>query len=144
MRKTAIVTCVLFGLFSTPFVLGAGPDEKEIQGTWKPQTAELGGKPYPQKVLEMMTLTLGDGTYAMKAEQLDEGTVKLMTDKTPRAMDIKGTRGPNKGKTIPAIYELKDDTLRICYDLSGKARPEEFKTETGTLKFLVIYKREKP
>src|SRR4051794_40819519 len=35
-------------------------------------------------------------------------------------MDITGTSGPNKGKTILAIYEQKGDTLRICYDLSGK------------------------
>ena len=35
------------------------------------------------------------------------------------------------------------DTLRICYDLSGKSRPAEFKTEKGTQLFLVTYKREK-
>ena len=34
-------------------------------------------------------------------------------------MTITGTEGPNRGKTFPAIYELKDDTLRICDDLSG-------------------------
>jgi uncharacterized protein (TIGR03067 family) len=58
-------------------------------------------------------------------------------------MDIEGTKGPNKGKTILAIYELKDDTLRICYDLSGKKHPKEFKTKEGTQLFLVEYKREK-
>jgi uncharacterized protein (TIGR03067 family) len=59
-------------------------------------------------------------------------------------MDITGTEGPNKGKTILAIYEITDDTLRICYDLSGKARPTEFKTTKGTKLFLVTYNREKP
>jgi uncharacterized protein (TIGR03067 family) len=59
-------------------------------------------------------------------------------------MDITGTDGPNKGKTILAIYERDGDTLRVCYDLSGKSRPTEFKTETGTQLFLVTYKREKP
>ena len=58
-------------------------------------------------------------------------------------MEIKGTDGPNKGKTIPAIYELKDDTMRVCYDLNEKKRPTEFKTKAGTNLYLVTYKREK-
>jgi hypothetical protein len=44
----------------------------------------------------------------------------------------------------PAIYELTDTTLRVCYDLSGKARPKEFKTKADTQLFLVKYKRQKP
>ena len=58
-------------------------------------------------------------------------------------MDITGTEGPNKGKTFQAIYELDGDTLKVCYDLSGKGRPTEFKTAEGTQLFLVIYTREK-
>jgi uncharacterized protein (TIGR03067 family) len=59
-------------------------------------------------------------------------------------MDVKGTKGPNKGKTFPAIYEVKGDTLRVCYDLDGKERPREFKTEKGKKYFLVTYERDKP
>jgi uncharacterized protein (TIGR03067 family) len=62
----------------------------------------------------------------------------------PKELDIVGTDGPNKGKTILAIYEQDGDTLRICYDLSGKGRPTEFKTKEGTQSFLVTYVREKP
>lgn len=58
-------------------------------------------------------------------------------------MDVTGTDGPNKGKTIPAIYELDGDTLRICYDLSGKECPKEFKTEKNTKLYLVTYKKDK-
>ena len=58
-------------------------------------------------------------------------------------MDITGTDGPNKGETILAIYERDGDALRVCYDLSGKSRPTEFKTKAGTQLFLVTYKREK-
>ena len=74
----------------------------------------------------------------------DRGTVKLMPSAKPKALDITGTEGPNKGKTILAIYERKGDTLRICYELSGKGRPTEFKTEAGTQLFLVEYQRQKP
>ena len=72
------------------------------------------------------------------------GTVKLDPSAKPKAMDITGTEGPNKGKTILAIYELKDDTLRICYDLTGKGRPAEFMSKKDAPRFLVVYQRAKP
>ncbi len=56
---------------------------------------------------------------------------------------VNGVKVPNAGKTLPAIYELDADTLRICYDLSGQARPKEFKTTEGTKLYLVTYKRKK-
>jgi uncharacterized protein (TIGR03067 family) len=88
---------------------------------------------------------MADGKYTVTVgDQKDEGTVKLDPAKTPREMDITGTDGPNKGMTFLAIYEIKDDTLRVCYDLSGKARPKEFKTQADSQLFLVEYKREKP
>jgi uncharacterized protein (TIGR03067 family) len=85
----------------------------------------------------------GDKYTVTVGQAVDRGTVKLMPSATPRAMDITGTDGPNKGKTFLAIYERKGDTLRICYDLSGKKRPTEFKTAAGTQLFLVEYKRQK-
>ena len=59
----------------------------------------------------------------------------------PRGLDVIGTDGPNKRKTFLAIYELKSDKLKVCYDLSGKSRPAKFESETKTLLFLAEYKR---
>jgi uncharacterized protein (TIGR03067 family) len=119
-------------------------DGKRMQGVWKPATAEIAGKPFPDEVLKTMKLVVSDGKYTVTVgEQTDEGTVKLDPAQEPRALDIVGTKGPNQGKTILAIYELTDTTLRVCYDLSGKARPKEFKTKADTKLFLVEYKRQK-
>lgn len=142
----SVLVCVCAGLFARG---GEAPsateDGKKMQGSWKPVAAELGGKPFPDEVLKTMKLVLTDGKYTVTVgEQTDEGTVKLDPAKAPRAMDVVGTRGPNRGKTILAIYELTDTTLRVCYDLSGKARPKEFKTQADTPLFLVEYKRQKP
>jgi uncharacterized protein (TIGR03067 family) len=89
-------------------------------------------------------LTLKKGEYEVLAESPDRGTVTDDTSADPRTMDIKGVEGPNKGKTFLAIYELKDGTLKICYDLSGESRPTEFKTKPDTKLFLVTneWKRE--
>src|SRR5262249_9675392 len=119
-------------------------DSDAIQGTWLASTAELGGKPFPDEARKSIKLTLKDDKYTVTVgKNPDQGTVKLDPSAKPKAMDITGTEGPNKGKKIPAIYELNGDTLKICYDLSGKSRPMGFKTTEGTQLFLVTYKRQK-
>jgi uncharacterized protein (TIGR03067 family) len=130
--------------FSCAASSGAAKDDDAIQGTWLPSSAELGGNKFPDEVRRSITLVIKDGKYTVTVGKApDEGTMKLDPAAKPKAMDITGTEGPNKGKTFPAIYELDGDTLRICYDLSGKSRPTEFKSTEGTQLFLVTYKREK-
>ena len=122
-------------------------DSKESQGmegTWLPSVAELAGQAFPDQVLKTMKLVVkGDAYTVTVGEATDKGTVKLDAATKPKAIDIVGTDGPNKGKTILAIYERDGDTLKVCYDLGGKNRPTEFKTTKGTQLFLVTYKREK-
>jgi uncharacterized protein (TIGR03067 family) len=123
----------------------AKDDAKSMDGTWLASAAELGGEKFPDEVTKTIKLVVGDGKYTVTVgKDPDKGTVKLDPSKKPKSVDITGTEGPNKGKTILAIYEIKDDTLKVCYDLSGKARPTEFKTAKDTQLFLVTYTREKP
>jgi uncharacterized protein (TIGR03067 family) len=141
--------CVTLVLILTLPCLSQGEDKKDdaksIDGTWMPTEAELAGGKFPDEVRKSMKLVIDDGKYTVTVgTNPDKGTLKLDPSKKPKSMDITGAEGPNKGKTIPAIYELKDDTLKICYDLSGKARPTEFMTAKDTKLFLVTYKREKP
>src|SRR5262249_43685415 len=103
--------------------------ENTLQGTWLPSAAELGGKPFPDEVRKTMKLVVKDDKYVVTVgEAVDQGTVKVNSSAKPKEIDVTGTDGPNKGKTILAIYEQDGDTLRICYDLTGKSRPTEFKT----------------
>jgi uncharacterized protein (TIGR03067 family) len=74
----------------------------------------------------------------------DRGTCKRNPSANPKALDITGTEGPNKGKTILASSERHGDTLRIGQDRSGTSRPAEFQTSTETQWFLVEYKLQKP
>lgn len=119
----------------------AEEDQKMIEATWIMLTAELSGQKLPDSGFKDTKLVLADGRYTY---QNDQGTYKLVSvedPKSPKAMDITGTNGPNQGKTFLAIYELTGDTLRICYDLSGQTRPKEFTTKAGTKEFLATYKR---
>lgn len=131
-------------LFS--FALAAEDTKKvgALDGTWLPESAELSGKAFPDEVRKMIKLVIaGDQYTATVGKSVDKGTCKVNPDAKLKELDITGADGPNKGKTILCIYDLDGDTLRVCYDMSGKGRPTEFKTTEGSPLFLVVYKREK-
>jgi uncharacterized protein (TIGR03067 family) len=141
MTKYIICICFIV-LVSFAAVAADVPDAKAIQGDWKPVKAELGGQPMAEEVLKTISLKIGEGTYEVHVgNSPDKGTVTVDSSTKPKSLTIVGTEGPNKGKTFPCIYELKGETLRICYDLSGVKRPAEFKTAAGTKLYLVTYTR---
>ena len=131
-------------LSAMPAAQSGDKKDTSIDGTWLPASAELAGKEFPDEVRKTIKLVLkGDKYTATVGKAVDQGTCKVNAAKKPMELDITGTDGPNKGKTILAICERDGDTLRVCYDLSGKGRPTEFKTAANTLLYLVTYKREK-
>jgi len=142
--KMLLVFVIAFSFIVAPVAAQrTGQEPAAVEGTWILVTSELGGKKLPDEGLKDSRLILTGGRYSF---QNDYGTYKVALPEqagSPTPMDIVGTDGPNKGKTILAIYELSGDTLRICYDLGGKQRPSEFTTHAGTSQFLVLYKRAK-
>ncbi|HZU36864.1 MAG TPA: TIGR03067 domain-containing protein [Gemmataceae bacterium] len=143
MLRMLMATLALVLSFSS--VASAGEAKKDtLEGTWLPTSAEVGEQKFPDEIRKSITLVIKGNKYTVTiGKAVDQGTVKLMPSAKPKAMDVTGTNGPNKGRTMLAIYERKGDTLRICYDLSGKKRPTAFKIEAGTQLFLVEYKRQK-
>jgi uncharacterized protein (TIGR03067 family) len=138
---TALILLLAFSLAARS---DNAKDGDALQGTWLPSAAELGGKAFPDEVRKSIKLVVKDDRYTVTVgKAVDKGTVKLNPAAKPKEIDITGTDGPNKGKTIKAIYEHDGDTLRVCYDLGGKGRPTAFATKEGTQLFLVTYKRAK-
>lgn len=145
VRSFVVIGLIVFTSLAIADDKKQADELKKMDGTWLVVTGELGGTALPEEVTKTFTLTLTAGKYAVKVGgQDDKGTCTIDPTKKPKELDIKGEEGPNKGKTIPCIYELDGDTLKVCYDLSGKKRPAEFKTEKDTLLFLAVYKRQKP
>ena len=131
--KYLLCLCLGLGASLPGFAAGSPDDAKTLQGTWLPVTAELAAQPMPDSLLKSISLKLDNGKYEASVGTVsDTGTYTLDSAAKPKGMTITGTAGPNNGKSFPAIYELKGDTLRICYDLSGAKRPAEFKTIAGT------------
>lgn len=139
-------TMVALAIYALAFAISNEPskDLDLMQGTWNIQSAELSGNPFPPEVSKSIKLTIEGNNYTVVAGgNSDKGTCKLNPDVTPKTLEITGVEGPNKGKTILAIYEVKEGELKVCYDLSGKEFPKEFKSLNGTQLFLVSYTKEK-
>lgn len=144
MKKTLLV--LIAASVISLLAADSPADSKQMEGTWKPSSAELAGTPLPPPVLKAITLKIVGETYEVTVAgepRPDQGFCKINPAASPKTMTITSTNGPNKGKTFPAIYEVKDGALRVCYDLSGAKHPTEFKTTPGTMLYLVAYERQK-
>lgn len=124
----------------------AKPEEVRTDGTWHPVTAVMGGMEMSQEVRDGIVLKLSGQQYTVTVNGTpDKGVCELDLTTKPSRMTIKGTVGPNQGKTMLAIFEFTAaDRLRVCYDLTGREFPKEFKSEAGTIHYLVEYRRELP
>lgn len=73
-----------------------------------------------------------------------EMTYRLYPDRTPRAIVLTVTEGPNPGKTFRGIYTLKGDTFKICRNVApGKARPTRFAAPKDSGLLVVTWKRQR-
>jgi uncharacterized protein (TIGR03067 family) len=120
-------------------------DELEkFQGSWARAAATTNGKEATEAELKGVVLTLKGDEYTLKiGDQVRKGTFKVDPSKTPKQLDIIAAEGPNKGKTLPAIYELDGDTLRYCVAQPDKPRPTEFSAKADSGLSLYVYKRQK-
>lgn len=118
---------------------------KALQGTWKVVAAEHDGDPLERIVGG--TMVVKGNNFAIKTAGGTELKGDLILDpaKKPKHVNLAHQDGPLKDKTWQGIYELKGDTLKICYAEadSEKERPAEFKTLKKSGLLLVELKREK-
>lgn len=144
--------CCIVG-FAAPGRSGALADDKpdveretkKFAGTWTIESSVTGGTALPADQLkgflviyegDKHTLKFGDKVFQV-------GTQKIDPSKSPKAIDVTMTEGPNKGTVMLGIYEFDGDTLKVCFDPQGKKRPTEFKSAPGTQNFLNVHKRAK-
>jgi len=124
----------------------AEDDVKALQGTWKPEKAELGGEALPADALQQIVLKITENAYKVTIsgeDQNDEGTFVVDTAAKPKTMTVKSVKGANEGKTFLAIYELDGDVFRVCYALEGTKFPTEFASPKDSHFFFITYRRQK-
>ncbi len=146
--RVLLVGCVL--AFAGFTAARANDDEakkelKALQGTWKVVAAEHDGDPLERIVGG--TLVIKENNFTIKTAGGTEMKGDLVLDpaKKPKHINLAHQEGLLKDKTWQGIYELKGDTLKLCYAEadSEKERPTEFKTLKKSQLLLVELKREK-
>lgn len=112
-----------------------------LEGLWQPLYAELDGERAPREVLEQTEFEIRGGTYFVRFGRVTADTGAFLTeDDTAHHFTLRGTAGPNAGRTIPCLFRFVDDTLMICFGLGG-TRPPNFRTAPDSGLYLCTYRR---
>jgi uncharacterized protein (TIGR03067 family) len=121
-------------------------DLDKLQGTWLLVAMESEGENVPaedfkdyKSVYEENRLTLLAGDRVRR-----RGLVTLDPSRKIKAINTWDQDGPYADRTVPGIYELDGDTLKLCFARPGEERPKEFTTKSGTGFLFCVYKRQKP
>jgi uncharacterized protein (TIGR03067 family) len=142
MKRRLLFAAALFGWILEP---GAQADDLQaLNGKWKVQSVEAGGKLVESEDLKELVVTITGDRYELTTKDgPDRGLLKLDETRQPKTMDATDTEGSDAGKVIKAIYEISGDILRVCYALQGDERPAEFATKQDIPLLLITYRREK-
>jgi uncharacterized protein (TIGR03067 family) len=151
MMRSALKTLFCVVGFTATGWLSASADDKsnlakevtKFQGAWTFESSEAGGTAVPSGELKGFLVIFEGDKHTVKkgGEVVQVGTQKLDPSKSPKAIDVTMTEGPSKGVVMLGIYEIDENTLKVCFDSQGKKRPTEFKSPAGSTNFVNVHKR---
>lgn len=142
----SIMAVLVFGMTVVAEDKDGKAELDRFSGTWTGVSMTNDGKETPKADAEAVRLIVAGSKYTLKTagEEEVEGTHKLDPAKKPKQIEAVRTKGTGKGEKILGIYELTDDTFKVCFAASGKTdRPKDFKSEAGSGHRLLVFKREK-
>ena len=140
----------------TPLVLGlavvlAAPGPKKadepapgkLEGDWVVETIEGPKDDTPPGTI---TMRIADGKISIKEgkrEKSDDAGYTVDATRKPATIDIRPELGP-KDKVVLGIFEVKGDTLKLCFGRETGERPTEFKGDAAKGVMFITLKRAKP
>jgi RNA polymerase sigma-70 factor (ECF subfamily) len=124
----------------------AAAERQKLQGTWHALSGETDGQPIPEdKVKAVQVIIKGDEIQFKPNRTENRVTFTLDPTRKPKLLSMTAQDGPDKGKTVPVIYELDGDQLKLCFDTrTGQKEPTELATKAGSGLLLFVLKREAP
>jgi uncharacterized protein (TIGR03067 family) len=118
---------------------------KQFQGTWAFESLEEDGVKVAAEELKIRTIFFGADVFVVRQGNkiVQAGALQLNPAKSPKSVNAMVKVGQDKGKVMLGIYALDGDTLKLCLDVEGEARPKEFKAGAGSKRLLAVCKRVK-
>jgi uncharacterized protein (TIGR03067 family) len=135
MNPTKTISICLFVLICMGMAGHATTsDVAALQGKWQAMEATSNGEPPPPGMLEKLALVFKDETISIMGAPPARFTID--TTFAPAHIDLMNSLHQ------VGIYELKQDTLKVCFGIQGD-RPKIFHTEKGTNRTFIALKRVK-
>jgi uncharacterized protein (TIGR03067 family) len=124
----------------------AKDDLKKLQGTWECVSMEREGDEVPPEHLKGSSVVYEDDlvTLYRDGELFRRSIITLDPSKTPKRINTWDLAGPYADDSVPGIYQIDGDTLKLCFSRPKVARPVEFTTKKDPGFLYVVYKRKKP
>jgi uncharacterized protein (TIGR03067 family) len=124
----------------------AKSDLDQLQGTWVLVAMETHGEAVDPEAFKGQTAEYEGNKLTLRAGDAvrRRGIVTLAPSRSPKAINTWDQDGPFEDETVPGIYEIQGDTLKLCFARPGDDRPKAFTTKEGTGFLSCVYKRRKP
>jgi len=141
--------CIVLGAVPTAFpdTTPAHDDRAVSAGKWQVTKAVVNGRQVDQEFTKMLSVSYGtDGSWVVffKTIPAAEGTSTLDQTTEPKsfAMSTLGSGGKNDtSRKYVGIYEMHEDTRRICLVSADKPPPTEFRSTADGGEILVTMSR---
>lgn len=104
-----------------------------LQGAWTVTALEMDGREVPSGMFGGARIIVqGNRFISTGMGATYEGTLELEASVSPQQINMRFDTGPEKGNMNPGIYELRDDTLKLCLATRGDVRPSSFASAPGS------------
>jgi uncharacterized protein (TIGR03067 family) len=135
-----LLVCLLAGC-RVDVIAGSSDDTEKWQGIWRMVACTYDGE--PQKA-DMEWIVAGDHYNIRMNGKSGEDPYMIKLDSTHKHIDVFHHETPpgTSGGSLKGIYEVSDDSLTVCYDLTDQRYPESFDAKRGSRQVLYQFRRE--
>jgi uncharacterized protein (TIGR03067 family) len=123
---------------------GTKDDRATVQGSWAAVEGQAEGQPLDAEALKQIRVVFdGDEIAFHPKKDKSRVTFKLDPAATPRTITMTAQEGRDKDKSMPGIYDLQGDRLKLCVaPVLGARPPAAFAAPPGSGLLLLVLKRE--
>jgi uncharacterized protein (TIGR03067 family) len=117
---------------------------EKLQGTYRCLSLETDGMKGDADRIKRLKLVVKDKKWTVYIDDKVSTLATFTVDpaKKPKAIDMTGTMGGDKGVKYLGIYELNGDDLKLCVG-DDKTRPKVFDGKKGTRRQFEVWTRVK-
>lgn len=153
--KTSCFGVIVMGVsLAVGGLLFAGDDEKTLaikkdrkiyEGTWRVVSLVVNGQPADLDGKKITVVNHLDGTWSLheNGKDISKGPSQIDPTQRLKTIDFAPSEGAGRGKTFLGIYEIDEKTRKLCFVESGKDRPTDFSSESGSERVFVVLERVK-